>query len=156
MTETPQSPHDFEATLVAGWRAKGRRVGFANGAFDLLHVGHLRYLQGARAEVDALIVAINSDRSVRAAKGEHRPVIPESERLELVRALACVDHAFVFDTATVDTLLEKLRPDVHFKGTDYTADSVPEAKTARRLGIEVRISGDPKDHSTSALVKQLK
>ncbi len=127
-----------------------------NGAFDLLHVGHLRYLQDAKREVDWLVVAINSDASVRQSKGEGRPKIPEAERCELVAALRCVDFAFVFDTATVDPILEALRPALHFKGTDYTEANVPEAATAKRLGIEVRIAGDAKDHSTSELIERLK
>lgn len=152
-----KAPGDLQqvAMLVGAWKASGKTVGFANGAFDLLHVGHVRYLQGARAEVDALVVAINSDQSVKQSKGPSRPLIPESERAEMVRALACVDHAFIFTTSTVDSLLETIRPHVHFKGTDYTAASVPEAATAKRLGIAVRIVGDPKDHSTTALVGKL-
>ena len=131
---------------------RGQRIGLCNGAFDLLHVGHLRYLEGAKAEVDLLVVAVNVDASVRRAKGEGRPAIPQSERLELVNALRAVDFAFLFDSDTVDPILEALRPTVHFKGTDYTPDTVPERATAQRLGIAVRIAGDAKDHSTTALL----
>ena len=131
---------------------RGKRIGLCNGAFDLLHVGHLRYLQGAKSEVDVLVVAVNVDASVRRAKGVGRPAIPEAERLELVSALDPVDFAFLFDTDTVDPLLETLRPSVHFKGTDYTPDTVPERATAERLGITVRIAGDAKDHSTTAIL----
>jgi rfaE bifunctional protein nucleotidyltransferase chain/domain len=131
----------------------GQRIGLCNGAFDLLHVGHLRYLTAAKREVDLLVVAINADASVRRAKGEGRPAIPEAERLELVSALKPVDFAFVFDTETVDPILEALRPAAHFKGTDYTPGTVPERATAQRLGITVRIVGDAKDHSTTALLK---
>jgi rfaE bifunctional protein nucleotidyltransferase chain/domain len=141
--------------VVARAKTSGKTVALANGAFDLLHVGHVRYLQASKAIADVLVVAVNSDRSVRAAKGPNRPVVPELERLELVRALRCVDHAFIFDTDTVEPILRALVPTFHCKGTDYTADSVPEAALSKSLGIETRIVGDPKDHSTTALVKAL-
>jgi len=137
------------------WRQQGRRIVLANGAFDLLHVGHVRYLQGAAVEGDVLVVAVNSDHSVRLSKGPDRPVVPEAERAELIAALSVVDHVVVFDDKTVEGILRALRPDVHAKGTDYTADSVPEAALVRSLGGEVRIVGDPKDHSTTEMIRRL-
>ena len=137
------------------WRRQGLRLVLANGAFDLLHVGHVRYLQGAAAEGDILVVAVNSDASVRLSKGADRPIVPEAERAELVAALVGVQHVVIFDEKTVETVLRALRPDVHAKGTDYTADSVPEAKLVRELGGEVKIVGDPKDHSTTELIRRL-
>ena len=137
------------------WRQQGRRIVLANGAFDLLHVGHVRYLQGAEAEGDVLVVAVNSDHSVRLSKGPDRPVVPEAERAELIAALSVVDHVVLFDDKTVEGILRALRPDVHAKGTDYTADSVPEAALVRSLGGEVRIVGDPKDHSTTEMIRRL-
>lgn len=136
-------------------RAAGKTVALCNGAFDLLHVGHLRYLQGAKAIADVLVVAVNDDASVRRAKGAARPVIPEAERLELVLALRVVDHAFLFSTDTVEPILRALVPTFHCKGTDYTEASVPEAAVSRALGVTTRIVGDPKDHSTSVLTKKL-
>jgi len=128
----------------------------ANGAFDLLHVGHVRYLQAARAQGGLLVVAVNSDSSVRAAKGPGRPVIPGSERAEMVAALRCVDFVTVFDDPTVSGIITALKPDVHAKGTDYTAESVPEAKLVQAMGGRVAIVGDPKNHATSSLVEQLR
>lgn len=142
------------------WRermhAEGRTVAFTNGAFDLLHVGHLRCLQDARGFADALIVAINSDASVRRLKGPERPVIPEGERAELVAALRCVDAVILFSEPDVRTLLAELRPELHVKGTDYTAQSVPERDVVESYGGRVVIAGDPKDHSTTELVKKLR
>ncbi len=142
------------AQITADRRA-GMTVAFANGCFDLLHVGHVRYLQGARAEGDRLVVAINSDESVRRLKGEGRPILHEGARAELVAALACVDYVVLFDDPTVDRLLLMLRPDVHCKGTDYTVDTVPERETVRAYGGRVAIVGDPKNHSTKALLARL-
>ena len=136
-------------------RRAGRTIAFANGCFDLLHVGHVRYLQGARAEADRLVVAINSDVSTRALKGEGRPILDERARAELVGALACVDYVVIFDDPTVDRLLNLLKPDVHCKGTDYTLDTVPERATVRAYGGRVAIVGDPKDHSTRTLLARL-
>jgi rfaE bifunctional protein nucleotidyltransferase chain/domain len=136
-------------------RRAGLSIAFANGIFDLLHVGHVRYLQGARAEADRLVVAINSDKSARGLKGEGRPILDERARAELVGALACVDYVVIFDEATVDRLLKLLTPDVHCKGTDYTADTVPERETVRAYGGRVAIVGDPKDHSTRTLLAKL-
>ena len=136
-------------------RKAGRTVAFANGVFDLLHVGHVRYLQGARAEADRLVVAINSDRSTRGLKGDGRPILDEQARAELVAALACVDYVVIFDDPTVDRLLNLIRPDVHCKGTDYTPETVPERETVRAYGGRVAIVGDPKDHSTRELLATL-
>jgi rfaE bifunctional protein nucleotidyltransferase chain/domain len=133
-------------------QAQGRRVVLVNGCFDLLHVGHVRYLADARARGDLLVVAINSDASVRRLKGAGRPLIPESERAELLLALRSVDRVCLFDEPDLEASLRELRPDVHAKGTDYTLESVPEAAVDRELGIEVAICGDPKDHSTSELL----
>jgi D-glycero-beta-D-manno-heptose 1-phosphate adenylyltransferase len=138
--------------IVAGHHARGRKVVLANGAFDLLHVGHVRYLEGAKALGDVLVVAVNSDSSVRAAKGDGRPVIPARERAELVGALRCVDHVLVFDEPDVRHIIRALKPDIHAKGTDYTPDTVPERDEVLAYGGRVAITGDPKDHSTSALI----
>jgi rfaE bifunctional protein nucleotidyltransferase chain/domain len=133
---------------LAEAKGRGERVVFANGCFDTLHVGHVRYLEGARREGDVLVVAVNSDASVCGLKGPGRPILAEGARAELVAALRMVDYVVVFSDPNVEGLLEFLRPDVHAKGTDYTAETVPERATAARLGIRVAIVGDPKDHST--------
>lgn len=143
------------AAAVAAARAQGRRIVLANGAFDLLHVGHLRYLEGARALGDLLVVAVNSDASVRSAKGAGRPVVPQHERAELVAALRCVDLVHVFDDADVRAIIRALKPDIHAKGTDYTPDTVPERDEVLAYGGRVEITGDPKDHSTTALAGKL-
>ncbi len=137
-------------------RSNQLTIVFANGAFDLLHVGHVRYLEGAKKEGDRLIVAINSDASVRGLKGPNRPVLAEADRAELVAALRAVDYVVIFDEPTVTPLLELLKPDVHCKGTDYTVDTVPERETVRAYGGRIAIVGDPKDHSTSNLLSRLK
>jgi rfaE bifunctional protein nucleotidyltransferase chain/domain len=134
--------------LLAHHKRQGQRVVFANGCFDTLHVGHIRYLEGAKGEGDILVVAVNSDSSVCALKGAGRPILAESARADLVAALRAVDYVVLFSEPNVEALLEYLRPDVHAKGTDYTADTVPERATAARLGIRVAIVGDPKQHST--------
>ena len=141
--------------LIADDRRHGRTIAFANGCFDLLHVGHVRYLQGARAEADRLVVAINSDLSTRGLKGPGRPILDERARAELVGALACVDYVVIFDDPSVDRLLNLLKPDVHCKGTDYTVETVPERETVRAYGGRVAIVGDPKDHSTRELLAKL-
>ena len=141
---------------VQAARAAGKRIVLTNGAFDLLHVGHLRYLEAAKAFGDVLVVAINSDASVRRAKGPARPLVGASERAELVAALRCVDWVTVFEDDTVVPIIRALRPDVHAKGTDYTAETVPERDEVIRCGGVVRIAGDPKDHSTTALEQALK
>ena len=136
-------------------RAQGRIIALANGVFDLLHVGHVRYLQGARRMADRLVVAVNSDASTRAYKGPGRPIIPEAERAELVAALECVDDVVVFDAADVRAVLRALMPEVHVKGTDYTEQSVPERDEVLSYGGRVAIAGDPKDHSSTALLQRL-
>ena len=141
---------------AADARAAGKRIVLANGAFDLLHVGHVRYLQAAKAFGDVLVVAVNSDASVRRAKGVTRPVIPEGERAELVSALACTDFVVIFADDTVVPIIEALKPDVHAKGTDYSEETVPERACVIANGGVVRIAGDPKNHSTTALVDVLK
>lgn len=137
-------------------RARGRRVVLANGCFDLLHVGHVRYLAGARNEGDVLVVALNSDASVRTIKGPGRPILDESARAQLVAALGVVTYVTIFDEPDVVALLTALRPDVHAKGTDYTVDTVPERETAKHLGVRIAIVGDPKDHSTRDLLARLR
>jgi rfaE bifunctional protein nucleotidyltransferase chain/domain len=136
-------------------RAAGRSIAFANGCFDLLHVGHTRYLESAAAEADVLIVAINDDESVKRLKGEGRPILAGEYRAELVAALRCVDYVVLFPEPTVGPLLEALRPDVHCKGTDYTLDSVPERDVVKGYGGRVAIVGDPKDHSTRDLLGRI-
>jgi rfaE bifunctional protein nucleotidyltransferase chain/domain len=140
---------------VAADRAAGRTISFANGAFDLLHVGHVRYLQGAAQEGDVLVVAINDDASVRALKGDGRPVLAQDARAELVAALRCVDYVVIFPELTVGPLLEALRPDVHCKGTDYSVESVPERAIVKAYGGRTAIVGDPKEHSTSDLLARV-
>lgn len=140
---------------VAQDRSGGRTIAFANGVFDLLHVGHVRYLQAAAAEGDRLVVAVNGDASVRRLKGEGRPILDERSRAELVAALRGVDYVVLFDADTVTDLLERLRPDVHCKGTDYTVETVPERAIVQRYGGRTAIVGDPKDHSTRDLLKRL-
>lgn len=138
---------------VEEWRRAGERITLANGNFDLLHVGHVRYLHGAKALGGKLVVAINSDESVRALKGEGRPVMPEHERAEIVAALADVDAVVVFPEPDVRAVIREIRPDVQAKGTDYTAESVPERDTVAECGGRVAIVGDAKDHSTSEILR---
>jgi rfaE bifunctional protein nucleotidyltransferase chain/domain len=140
---------------VAADRAAGRSIVFANGGFDLLHVGHVRYLEGAAQEGDVLVVGINDDASVRALKGEGRPILAAEYRAELVAALWCVDYVVTFPELTVGPLLEALRPDVHCKGTDYTVDTVPEREIVKAYGGRTAIVGDPKDHSTRDLLARV-
>jgi D-glycero-beta-D-manno-heptose 1-phosphate adenylyltransferase len=137
-------------------RRAGRKIVFANGVFDLLHVGHVRYLQAARAEGNLLVVGINSDASTRKLKGDGRPILTERARAALVAALRAVDYVVIFDELDVNSLLRELQPDVHAKGTDYTADTVPERELAAMLGIRVAIVGDPKQHSTRDLLARLR
>lgn len=139
---------------VAAEKAEGRTVVLTNGCFDVLHAGHIRYLESARALGDVLVVAINSDRQVAALKGPGRPVLPEADRAELIAALESVDLVTVFDEPTVTELLLSLKPDVHAKGTDYTEETVPERDVVRSFGGRVAIVGDPKDHSTSDLIRR--
>lgn len=144
------------AERVALDRANGLTHAFANGVFDLLHVGHIRYLQAAAAEADRLIVAVNDDESVRALKGPGRPILTAADRAELVAAIRGVDYVVIFAESTVAPLLELLQPAVHCKGTDYTVDTVPERETVRRYGGRIAIVGDPKDHSTRDLLSRIK
>src|SRR5205085_802254 len=146
-----------EALLAAAAvdRAAGRTIAFANGCFDLLHVGHVRYLQGAAAEADRLVVAVNDDRSVATLKGQGRPILEAADRAELVAALRGVEYVVVFSDATVERLLRLLRPDVHCKGTDYTVDSVPERSVVQSYGGRTAIVGDPKAHATRDLIARI-
>ena len=138
---------------VEQWRRAGERIVLANGNFDLLHVGHVRYLRGAKALGGKLVVAVNSDQLVRALKGEGRPIMPERERAEIVSALADVDAVIVFPELDVRSIIREIRPDIHAKGTDYTADTVPERDVVADCGGRVAIVGDPKDHSTSEIIR---
>ena len=137
-------------------RRAGRSVALANGCFDVLHVGHVRYLQGARREADVLVVGVNGDASVARLKGPGRPILPAEDRALLVAALRAVDHVVVFEEDDVKGLLLALRPDVHCKGTDYTPDTVPEREVVRSYGGRVAIVGDPKDHDTRALLRRIR
>jgi rfaE bifunctional protein nucleotidyltransferase chain/domain len=143
---------DEAAALAERLRAEGKRIVLANGCFDLLHVGHIRYLRDARALGDTLFVGLNSDPAVRRLKGPGRPLLPASERAELLAALRDVDHVVLFDDDTADRLVARLRPHVHAKGTDYTEESVPERASVRAVGGQVAIAGDPKGHSTRDLI----
>lgn len=148
--------HDVLLAEVARHRAEGRTIALANGVFDLLHVGHLRYLQGAAEEADVLVVAVNDDQAVRQLKGSDRPIVGQAERAELIDALRCVDYVVLFGDLTVGPLLEALRPDVHCKGTDYTVDTVPERAIVQAYGGRTAIVGDPKDHSTRDIVARMR
>ena len=142
--------------LVEHFRANGASIVLANGCFDLFHVGHVRYLCGAKSLGDKLIVGINSDRQTKLLKGEGRPFIPEKERAEIVASLKCVDAVTIFDEPTVTELIRAIRPDVHAKGTDYTEENVPERDVVREYGGRVAIVGDPKDHSSTELITLVK
>jgi len=146
---------DEAARLAERLRAEGKRIVLANGCFDLLHVGHIRYLRDARRLGDVLFLGLNDDAAVARLKGAGRPLMPADERAEILRALRDVDHVVVFAEDTADTLVARLRPDVHAKGTDYTTDSVPEAATARAIGTRVAIAGDPKSHSTRDVIAKI-
>jgi D-glycero-beta-D-manno-heptose 1-phosphate adenylyltransferase len=141
---------------VARERAAGHRIAFANGCFDLLHVGHVRYLHGAAAEAERLIVAVNDDPSVAALKGSGRPILPAADRAELVAGLRGVDYVTVFSGTTVERLLTMLKPDVHCKGTDYTVDTVPERAAVAAYGGRTAIVGDPKRHATRDLLARIR
>jgi len=149
------TPTELEQAIAAD-RASGRSVAFANGCFDLLHVGHVRFLQGAAAEADRLIVAVNDDDSVRALKGEGRPILSACDRAELIAALRGVDYVVIFAGPTVGPLLERLKPDVHCKGTDYSVDSVPERAVVAAYGGRTAIVGDAKDHSTRDVIARVR
>jgi len=143
------------ASRIASARASGASIVLANGCFDVLHVGHIRYLAGARELGDILVVGINSDEQVAIQKGPGRPVLPAAERAEIVAALESVTYVTIFDEPTVEQLLLALKPDVHAKGTDYTTESVPERDVVRSYGGQVAIVGDPKDHSTTEIIARL-
>jgi rfaE bifunctional protein nucleotidyltransferase chain/domain len=144
------------SSKLAEHKRRGQRIVFANGCFDTLHVGHVRYLEGARREGDVLVVGVNADSSVCTLKGPGRPILDENARVLLVAALRAVDYVVLFSEPSVESLLEDLRPHVHAKGTDYTAETVPERATAARLGVRVAIVGDPKDHSTRDLLESVR
>lgn len=154
-TPTPSKVLDRDALrqLVDEWRSAGDRITLANGCFDLLHVGHVRYLRAAKALGGRLVVAINSDDSVRSLKGEGRPLMPAEERAEILAGLADVDAVVIFREGDVRALIREIHPDVHAKGTDYTAESVPEADAVREYGGRVAIVGDPKNHSVSQILR---
>ena len=139
--------------LLAKARTRHEKVVFANGCFDMIHVGHVRYLQGAKALGDILVLGINGDASVEALKGKGRPLQPEAERAEIMASLGCVDYVVIFNSPTVDALLVELKPDIHAKGTDYTPMNVPERNTVAAYGGQTAIVGDPKDHSTRDLIQ---
>jgi len=149
------SRSELKAALDAR-RQRSERIVLANGCFDLLHAGHIRYLNGARGEGDVLVVAVNSDASAGPLKGPGRPILPARARAELVAALDSVTYVTIFDEPNVEALLRELRPDVHAKGTDYTAETVPERETSAQLGIRVAIVGDPKTHSTRDLLARVR
>ena len=146
---------DELVSLVRAERAAGRTIALANGLFDVLHVGHVRYLAAAKREADLLIVGVNSDASARALKGPGRPVLPEQERAEIVAAFECVDFVFLFDEPNVEHAIGLLRPDVHCKGTDYTPETVPERETVLAYGGRIAIVGDPKSHATRDLIREI-
>ena len=149
-------PRDLLRDRLAEYKRQGRGIVFANGCFDTLHVGHIRYLEGARREGEILVVGVNADSSVCRLKGPGRPILDENARAQLVAALRCVDFVVLFAEPNVEALLEELRPNVHAKGTDYTAETVPERAVAARLGIRVAIVGDSKDHSTQELLESVR
>lgn len=151
----PVLPLEDVARAVESARAEGRTIALANGVFDLLHVGHIRYLEGAAREADLLVVAVNDDDSVRELKGEGRPIMKAGDRAELIAALRCVDLVTIFGGRTVADVLLRLRPDVHCKGTDYTVDTVPERPIVQAYGGRTAIVGDPKDHSTRDLLARI-
>ena len=144
------------ASIVADLKSDGKRVVFTNGCFDLMHGGHISYLEGARVFGDALVVGINSDESVQKLKGPQLPILPESERAEILAAMEMVDYVVIFGEPKCERLLEMLRPDVHAKGTDYTKETYPEHETAERLGIEIAITGAPKQNATRDIIKKIR
>jgi len=144
------------ANALASERAKGHSIAFANGCFDILHVGHIRYLQDAAKQADVLVVAVNGDESVRGLKGEGRPVMNERERAEIISAIRGVSYVTIFHEQSPARILGELKPDFHCKGTDYTADTVPERDVVTAYGGKVVIVGDPKDHSTSAILEKMR
>jgi rfaE bifunctional protein nucleotidyltransferase chain/domain len=149
-------PRDALCQKLAEHKRRGQRIVFANGCFDTLHVGHIRYLEGARREGDILVVGVNGDSSVGILKGPGRPILDDNARAHLVAALRSVDYVVLFAEPNVEALLQELRPDVHAKGTDYTAGTIPERAVAERLGIRVAIVGDAKDHSTRDILESIR
>jgi rfaE bifunctional protein nucleotidyltransferase chain/domain len=147
---------DALAALLESRRKAGDRVVLANGCFDIIHVGHVRYLEEAARHGEILIVAVNDDGATRRLKGPGRPVMPAIERAEIVAALRCVDHVILFDDDTVEKVLRALRPDVHAKGTDYTVETVPEIEVAREIGCRTVIAGDAKEHSSGSIIERLR
>jgi len=141
--------------LVNNFKEKGKTIILANGCFDIIHVGHIRYLTGAKALGDILIVAINSDGSTKVLKGSGRPVTNEEERAEIISAFECVDYVTLFSERNVENILLKLKPDIHAKGSDYTQDNVPERETVKSYGGRIAITGDPKDHSSKDIIKKI-
>ena len=156
MTNAPILDESRLAEALERERAFGRSIAFANGCFDVLHVGHIRYLQDAARRADVLVVGVNGDESVRQLKGEGRPVMPEGERAELISSIRGVAYVTIFHEKSPGRLLGQLKPDFHCKGTDYTPDSVPEAEIVNAYGGKVVITGDPKDHSTTAVLEKLR
>jgi cytidyltransferase-related domain len=148
--------HQELLTVLDEHREEGQKIVFTNGCFDLIHVGHIRCLRGAKKEGDILVVGVNSDESVRKTKKEGRPLMPENERLEILSALVYVDYLTIFSEPTVDEILRKIRPHVFAKGTDYTAENVPERETALSLNARIAIVGDPKGHSSSDYIKKIR
>ncbi len=147
--------HDRLASILEGLRAGGKRLIFCNGCFDVVHVGHIRCLSGAKALGGVLVVGVNSDSSVKEIKGPKYPLMPEEERMEIVAAIRGVDYVTCFSEPSADSIILKLRPDVHAKGTDYTPENVPERETVLSYGGEIAIVGDPKDHSSTHLKERL-
>jgi rfaE bifunctional protein nucleotidyltransferase chain/domain len=148
-------PLDRLADIIRAERSRGRSIVLANGCFDLIHVGHIRYLEGAKAQGDILVAALNSDASVRRLKGEGRPILPASERAEILAAFSCVDFVTIFEEDTVEKVLLTLKPEVHAKGSDYTTDSVPERATVRSYGGKIAITGGAKVKNTSQLIREI-
>ncbi|BBB33536.1 D-beta-D-heptose 1-phosphate adenosyltransferase [Thermotomaculum hydrothermale] len=149
-------PRERLSEIIDKLKEEGKTIGFANGCFDLLHVGHIRYLKDAKSNCDILVVALNTDESVRRLKGEGRPRTPLNERLEIMEAIEFVDYLTFFGEDTVEETLRILKPHIQFKGTDYTVDTVPEKKVMEELGGRVMIVGDPKDHSTTEILERIK
>ena len=147
---------DELVSIIADQKSIGKKIVLANGCFDLFHVGHIRYLEGAKAAGDFLVVAVNSDEQVIKQKGEGRPFMPENERAEIVAALRCVDLVTIFPEPTVTEVIRAITPDFHAKGTDYTSDSVPEKDIVAEVGGKVIIVGDPKDHSSSDMLRKIR
>ncbi len=149
-------PREQLSKIVEGLKKQGKTIGFANGCFDLLHVGHIRYLKDAKANCDILIVALNTDESVKRLKGEGRPRTPLNERLEIMEPIEFIDYLTYFGEDTVEQTLRIIKPDIQFKGTDYTVETVPERRVMEELGGRVMIVGDPKDHSTTEILERIK